>query len=409
MQKNFFIAVFFLSSLILSGGSFLYAEDVNLSTYYPSPYGSYKQLQVQEDSRSLKTDFTQAVTRAGINIITTYTANNFTPGVFWSTSGALNNPDRPKAGIWMQETAAGSLLYLGTSNNYATGITNDGIVLDQGGNVAISGLLTVASPALTASNDQGGAMELGGNATTANPELGGRPYIDFHYGRGVAEDFNARVINQDDGFLNIVTRVGGAAAATRLSIGENVGVGTATPQTTSPSNGVANGNLTANDIYLSSTSQWVSQIAGGGGGGTTSLITKASNQIVSGTTFANDSTLKFNVGANETWDFDLNIIALTGNNTIKFRFNGPALGTGWIWAQIGGMLYEPISGGVFTNGVMSNYTASGGYWPTNGIVIRGTIKTGATAGTLTLQWAKSIGSDPSVAVASGSTLKFRKV
>ena len=231
MRKNFFTTLLFLLLVIFSTESFLHAEDVNLSTYYPAPYGSYKQLQVQEDSRSLKTDFTQAVTRAGINIITTYNANNFTPGIFWSTSGAANNPDRPKAGIWMQMNAAGtgSLLYFGTSNNFGTGITNDGIVLDQDGSMAISGQLKVALTALTASNDQGGSMELGGNGTTANPELGGRPYIDFHYGRGVAEDFNARVINQDDGVLDIVTRVGGAAAQTRLSVGTSVGVGTAAP------------------------------------------------------------------------------------------------------------------------------------------------------------------------------------
>jgi len=43
--------------------------------------------------------------------------------------------------------------------------------------------------------DQGGSMELGGNNTVANPIVGGVPYIDFHYGTGAAQDYNARIIN----------------------------------------------------------------------------------------------------------------------------------------------------------------------------------------------------------------------
>jgi hypothetical protein len=55
--------------------------------------------------------------------------------------------------------------------------------------------------------DQGGSIELGGNNTTAGT---GTPYIDFHYGplidqekKKLAQDYNARIINNVDGRLTI--------------------------------------------------------------------------------------------------------------------------------------------------------------------------------------------------------------
>ena len=51
--------------------------------------------------------------------------------------------------------------------------------------------------------DQGGAIELGGQNSIANPVSDGRPYIDFHYGTGSAEDRNVRVINDADGQLTL--------------------------------------------------------------------------------------------------------------------------------------------------------------------------------------------------------------
>jgi hypothetical protein len=55
--------------------------------------------------------------------------------------------------------------------------------------------------------DQGGSLELGvpadGVGIGRNPVTGGVPYIDFHYGNGKAEDFNARLINDGDQHLRI--------------------------------------------------------------------------------------------------------------------------------------------------------------------------------------------------------------
>jgi hypothetical protein len=68
----------------------------------------------------------------------------------------------------------------------------------SGGNVSISGsLIWGGSNAL--STDQTGSIELG-NSTSS----GTTPFIDFHYGKGTAQDYNVRIINDADGRLNIV-------------------------------------------------------------------------------------------------------------------------------------------------------------------------------------------------------------
>jgi hypothetical protein len=77
---------------------------------------------VNANESTTAANFTQALTDAGINITTEYTANAYTPGIFWSTQD--NNPTKPKAGIFLQETANGTSMILGTSNTYATGITS---------------------------------------------------------------------------------------------------------------------------------------------------------------------------------------------------------------------------------------------------------------------------------------------
>jgi hypothetical protein len=93
--------------------------------------------QINESASSAtKTTMTQAVTNAGLLITTNYTANAVTPGLFWSTNG--NNPTKPKAGIYLNETNSGTYMVLGTSNSYATGITNDAVVIDYLARVGIN-------------------------------------------------------------------------------------------------------------------------------------------------------------------------------------------------------------------------------------------------------------------------------
>ncbi|MCX5694434.1 MAG: hypothetical protein NT014_04830 [Candidatus Omnitrophica bacterium] len=132
LKNIFLIFTVFLFCLTL-----VYAEDITITTYYPSPYGSYKNLNIYNiDESTTQTDFTQGVTKAGLLITTELTDTAYTPGIFWSTSN--NNATKPKAGIYLRESSAsGTSMYFGTSNAYATGITNNAVIIDPSGNVGI--------------------------------------------------------------------------------------------------------------------------------------------------------------------------------------------------------------------------------------------------------------------------------
>jgi hypothetical protein len=59
--------------------------------------------------------------------------------------------------------------------------------------------------------DQGGSIELGGDNSTPGV---GVPYIDFHF-RGLTQDFNTRIINDDNGRLSIVGNLNVTGGATK--------------------------------------------------------------------------------------------------------------------------------------------------------------------------------------------------
>jgi hypothetical protein len=73
-----------------------------------------------------------------------------------------------------------------TNNTQRMWLTSDGHLLWGSGN---AGLV----------NDQGGSIELGGQPWSPG---GGTPYIDFHF-RDKREDFNVRLINDEDGLLHV--------------------------------------------------------------------------------------------------------------------------------------------------------------------------------------------------------------
>lgn len=93
-------------------------------------------LNVYDDANGTQTTFTQALPNSGVLVTSSYADNAYTPGLFWNTLS--NNPTKPKAGVYVQTAAAGSKLILGTSNNYSTGITTNGVVVDGDGNVGLS-------------------------------------------------------------------------------------------------------------------------------------------------------------------------------------------------------------------------------------------------------------------------------
>ncbi len=89
-----------------------------------------------------------------------YQTDHYLPGIVWNTSN--NGNGKPKAGIWVKETSTGTYLNLGTSNSYATGITNNGLSISPTGSVSFKnlklhgsgkGILNIESPV---TSDQAG-------------------------------------------------------------------------------------------------------------------------------------------------------------------------------------------------------------------------------------------------------------
>jgi len=160
-------------------------EQVTITTYYPSPYGSYKQLEVYDSGASgTQTNFTQGLSNAGLVIATQYADNAYTPGVFWATKN--DNPGKPKAGIYLRETNTGTRMYFGTSNNYATGITNDALVINELGSVAIGWTLnpTVIKSTMWNVNQLFGSQTGALPRTTAAFSTGGGTLLIFASGSG---------------------------------------------------------------------------------------------------------------------------------------------------------------------------------------------------------------------------------
>lgn len=67
-------------------------------------------------------DVIGALREGSVVISSPYVADGFTPALYFKST--TDNPTLPKAGIFSKTTGAGTFLYLGTSNAYASGITS---------------------------------------------------------------------------------------------------------------------------------------------------------------------------------------------------------------------------------------------------------------------------------------------
>ncbi len=266
--KNLIVSAsfMFLSSAVFSSALYA-AEKVKITTYIPAPYGSYKDVQVQNENESATiAEFTLGLTRAGINIVMDYPSSRpaYIPGIFWSTSN--NYPSKPKAGIWLYEYTNESRLYFGTSNFFETGITKT-MVLDKNGGLGI-GLTAPEAPAAMLDVNGVGAHLAG---TAAAP------------GFAIRGDLDTGMYTSAANTLSFST---GGIQRTYINSSGNVGVDTTYTPPVAASNGAA-GNLDVNDVWVRNGNKWLGQVgvsaAGSGWGVPVQSGTYTGNYTVAAT------------------------------------------------------------------------------------------------------------------------------
>jgi hypothetical protein len=131
--------------------------------------------------------------------------------------------------------------------------------------------------------------------------------------------------------------------------------------------------------------------------------------VTSSAVLQNDNQLFFDVGTNQAWKFELWIITSCAVSTPDIKVAITAPGDASIhWSAVGdgnvGTDHEVIT----TAGVSDTFKMSGGALK-DSIVITGLITTGATAGTLRLQWAQNSANNNAVKVESFSHLRAWKL
>ncbi len=241
--RNLHRLIFFAGAWCTLVSGLLWAEEVEITTYYPQPYANHRRIEVNNSNESATlTNFTSSLVNAGLNIITEYNDNTYTPGIFWSSSN--DNADKPKAGIWMHQAVSvvaptnRSTLLFGTSNNFGNGIQSatNLMVLDENGRLGLGG---VTDPVAQLDVFGVGAHGMG---SAAAPSFSFRTELD------------TGMWSSGAGTLNFST---GGVERARINSAGNVGVMSTYNPGSAPSNN-ANGNLDANDVYLRNAARWAS-------------------------------------------------------------------------------------------------------------------------------------------------------
>jgi hypothetical protein len=196
------------------------------------------------------------------------TGNNYHSGLVWYTTD--NNSTLPKAGVWTQTAGTGSKLFFGTSNNYASGITNAGLTIDPSGYVGISNMSPAVALHVNGAGGFGDSVNtanadralnlISSNAVmkvqryTANTSLA--PSVELVWGTNndssnVANKFWDFYLNGSNDTFNIRRRTGGVDQ-TNFSINANgnSGLGTATAASLNSRNRVLEiaATAAANDV-----------------------------------------------------------------------------------------------------------------------------------------------------------------
>jgi hypothetical protein len=140
----------------------------------------------------------------------------------------------------------------------------------------------------------------------------------------------------------------------------------------------------------------------GGGGGSSGIVVKyksADETVNNSATLQNDDHLFFSIGANETWTFRFVLFANSGTTPdLKAAVSAPS-GASCIYAAIDAEA-AVTTPQVTTCGTATALLSGNGAYDVYEVV--GTVVNGATAGTVTLQWAQNTATAANTIVAAGS-------
>lgn len=261
------------------------------------------------------TDITQSVVNNALVISTGGAAvAGYNPGLVWVNT---SNTAKPRAGIWTEETSIGSYLFLGTSNNYATGITNQGLQVGTIGDILLNATPAASLPALMVT----GVPYAAGSTTTNFPLVyinssnatasttlsasGTALGINAHTGVGDLANF------MSDGVSMFKVTLGGTVTANAsITAGNNI-IATNVIRFASKSilQGTNNGIITLTDS---------AQTAMAGLQTANPLVAKTANyQIL----FSDSNTVFTNTGASGEVDFTLPVGTVgTGSTSMVFYF-----------------------------------------------------------------------------------------
>jgi len=226
--------------ILLSRLSLCAEERLTVTTYYPSPYGTYSQLTVTGNTylatnsgsvgigtsspvsnlhlQSAQISSFMGAVRGFLTLSGTYTAGYYTPIDFLSDTAA-----NPTARIAAYHDDSGSHLVFGTSNNYGTGITNTAMTIVESGNIGIG---TTDPQALLHVHSAGTTSEL--RVTT--PATGSTSSDGVTY--GYSDSTGAYVNNMEATPLLLVTS-NSETTGIRIQPSGPVGIGTASPSAVS--------------------------------------------------------------------------------------------------------------------------------------------------------------------------------
>ena len=144
------------------------------------------------------------------------------------------------------------------------------------------------------------------------------------------------------------------------------------------------------------------------------LIKTADESVTTSTTLQDDDALKFLMGANETWVFD--VVGFWGAGStgpdIKVGLNGPGTPT-LLRAQIqhyNGPGQTPAgAGGILTSYGTSEAVDISSGPPDTLFTLKGTVINGSTPGNLVVQWAQRVSSATATTVKAGSFLVAHRI